>query len=159
MSFRDAMALLPTGVTIVSAPSSGGPAGATANAVTSLSLDPPLMLACLDRGSRTLDAVREAGRFGISVLRSDDAGLARSFSGPFTHAERWAEVGWRELDGVPMLDDALLRITCVLGEVHEGGDHVILTGAVIGLDRDGDAADPLIFHRGVYRGLHDNGGH
>ena len=62
------MASLPTGVTIVSASGADGPAGATANAVCSLSVEPMLMLACLDRGSRTLLAVQAANRFGISVL-------------------------------------------------------------------------------------------
>ena len=70
------MALLPTGVTMVTATAPQGPAGATANAVTSLSLDPPLMLACLDRGSRTLGVVREAGRFGVSVLAAGQEELA-----------------------------------------------------------------------------------
>jgi len=149
---RRAMALLPTGVTIVSARGSGGPAGATANAVASLSLDPPLMLACLDRASRSLAAVRAAGRFGVNVLRADHAGLARAFAGPFTHAERWADVAWTARHGVPILDEALLWVACELRDVHDGGDHEILTGRVLGLGGD-PRGEPLIFHRGGYRGL------
>jgi 3-hydroxy-9,10-secoandrosta-1,3,5(10)-triene-9,17-dione monooxygenase reductase component len=76
---RSAMSRFPTGVTIVTAPTSDGPAGLSANAVTSLSLDPPLMLACLDRGSRTLRAVEGAGRFGINVLGAGTEELARRF--------------------------------------------------------------------------------
>jgi flavin reductase (DIM6/NTAB) family NADH-FMN oxidoreductase RutF len=120
--------------------------------VTSLSLHPPLMLASLDRASRTLDAVRQAGRFGVNVLRSGHAELARSFAGPFTHEARWADVPWSERHGVPLLDDALLRIACELDEVHAGGDHVILTGSVLEV-AGGGADDPLIFHLGGYRGL------
>jgi flavin reductase (DIM6/NTAB) family NADH-FMN oxidoreductase RutF len=149
---RSAMSLLPTGVTVVSAPGPDGPAGATANAVTSLSLDPPLMLAALDRASRTLGVMDSAGRFGISVLRAEHAELARAFSGPFTHAERWADVPWSERAGVPILDEALLWVACELLDLHDGGDHVIATGAVVGLGSNGDG-DPLVFHRGAYRGL------
>jgi flavin reductase (DIM6/NTAB) family NADH-FMN oxidoreductase RutF len=149
---RSAMSLLPTGVTVVSAPGPEGPAGATANAVTSLSLEPPLMLAALDRASRTLGVMERVGRFGISVLRAEHAELARAFSGPFTHAERWADVPWTERGGVPVLDEALLWVACELRELHPGGDHVIATGAVVGLGTEVDG-DPLVFHRGTYRGL------
>jgi flavin reductase (DIM6/NTAB) family NADH-FMN oxidoreductase RutF len=70
-TLRAAMSRFPTGVTVVTAIGPAGPAGATANAVVSLSLEPPLMLACLDLGSRTLVAVEHAGRFGINVLAAD----------------------------------------------------------------------------------------
>ena len=94
------MSHLPTGVTVVTAPAPDGPLGATANAVTSLSLDPPLMLASLDLGSRTLGAVREAGRFGINVL---GAGQEES-PGPSRRRRRTRRSGpsvpWTERDGV-----------------------------------------------------------
>ena len=79
-SFRTALAGLPTGVTIVSASGPEGPAGATANAVCSLSIEPMMMLACLDRGSRTLLAVQAADRFGISVLHAGQEPIARAFA-------------------------------------------------------------------------------
>ena len=75
------MASLPTGVTIVATSGDDGPAGATANAVSSLSIEPMLMLACLDRGSRTLLAVQAADRFSVSVLHDGQEGVARSFAG------------------------------------------------------------------------------
>ena len=81
---------LPTAVTIVTAIGPRGPAGATANAVTSLSLDPPLMLACLDRGSRTLEVVRESGAFGVSVLGAGQEALARAFASKAPHTENWS---------------------------------------------------------------------
>jgi 3-hydroxy-9,10-secoandrosta-1,3,5(10)-triene-9,17-dione monooxygenase reductase component len=146
------MAHLPTGVTVVTAPGSDGPTGATANAVTSLSLEPPLVLACLDRGSRTLAAVRAAGRFGVNVLRSEHAEMARAFSTKAAHVEKWADVAWTDRERVPIIDDALLWFACGLGDVHEGGDHVILTGTLLALGGDGEG-DPLVFHRGEYRGL------
>lgn len=145
------MAHLPTGVTVVSAPGSDGPLGATANAVTSLSLDPPLMLACLDVGSRTLAAIGEAGRFGISVLGHDQESVAGAFATKAPHAEKWADVPWSEHGGVPIVDGVPLWAACELHEVHDAGDHVILTGAVIDLGDEGGA--PLVFHAGAYRGL------
>jgi flavin reductase (DIM6/NTAB) family NADH-FMN oxidoreductase RutF len=149
--FRQAMAHLPTGVTVVTAPSAGGPLGATANAVASLSLEPPTMLASLDLGSRTLSAIRTAGRFGISVLGEGQESIARSFATKAPHAEKWADVGWTEHAGVPIVDGVPLWVACELGEVHDAGDHVILTGPVAGHGSDGGA--PLVFHRGAYRSL------
>jgi flavin reductase (DIM6/NTAB) family NADH-FMN oxidoreductase RutF len=149
--FRRAMAHLPTGVTIVSAPGPDGPAGATANAVISVSLEPPLMLASLDRGTRTLAAVREAGAFGISVLRSDHAALARSFASRAPHTEKWREIPSTDRGGVPILDEALAWVACGLRESHDAGDHVLLIGTVRELGAA--AGEPLIFHGGDYRGL------
>jgi 3-hydroxy-9,10-secoandrosta-1,3,5(10)-triene-9,17-dione monooxygenase reductase component len=150
------MAQVPTGVTVVAALDPEGPVGATANAVTSLSLDPPLMLACLDLGSRTLTAIEAAGRFGVSVLRVDHAALARTFATKAPQAEKWEAVPWIERSGVPVLEDALAWVTCDLRDRHHGGDHVILIGAV--LDHGGSEGDPLVFHRGEYRGLGDEPG-
>ena len=138
-------------MTIVTALGPDGPAGATANAVSSLSLEPMLMLACLDRGSRTLRTVRAAGYFGVNVLSARQEELARRFSTKAAHPEKWAGVAWRERQGIPSIDGSLAWVGCELHDVLMGGDHVIVTGAVLGLDaQDGD---PLIFHRGAYRGL------
>jgi flavin reductase (DIM6/NTAB) family NADH-FMN oxidoreductase RutF len=156
LSFRQAMSLLPTGVTVVSAPSNAGPAGATANAVTSLSLEPPLMLACLERASRTLAAVQTSERFAINVLNSGQAGLARAFATKAPSDQKWAEVDWSERHGVPVLTEAMLWFACELRDIHDGGDHAIVTGTVVSLDGQGPEAardEPLVFHRGEYRGL------
>jgi len=150
---RAAMALVPTGVTVVSALAAEGPAGATANAVTSLSLEPPLMLACFDRGSRTLKIAGESGRFGISVLRDDHAEQARMFASKSPHEEKWRDVPWSERESVPILDHALIWTACELERIHEGGDHVVAIGRVLALGRD--EGEPLVFHRGSYRALGD----
>ena len=141
---RSAMARFPTGVTVITALTDAGPSGLSANAVTSLSLDPPLMLACLDRGSRTLRAVEQAGRFGVNVLAGGAAELAVGFASKAPTAEKWTDVGWSESGGIPVLDDAIVWIGCELRDVISGGDHVIVTGAVLdAVERDGD---PLLFH-------------
>jgi flavin reductase (DIM6/NTAB) family NADH-FMN oxidoreductase RutF len=149
--FRAAMASLPTGVTIVAATGAGGPAGATANAVCSLSIEPMLMLACLDRGSRTLLAVQAADRFAINVLHAGQEDLARAFATKAPVAEKWSGVGWSQRDGIPAIDDALAWIACDLRDVVAAGDHVIVTGEVRELEIG--AGDPLVFHGGEYRPL------
>ena len=145
------MSRFPTGVTVVTAIGPSGPAGATANAVASLSLEPPMMLAALDLGSRTLVAVEHAGRFGINVLARDQADIARRFSTKDPHPEKWDGVDWRERAGTPMIEGALVWLACELRDVHDGGDHVIATGRVLELEA-GDG-EPLIFHGGDYRPL------
>ena len=145
------MAALPTGVTIVTASGADGPAGATANAVSSLSIEPMLMLACLDRGSRTLLAVQAADRFGVSVLHAGQEEVARAFATKAPVPEKWEGIGWSERDGIPAIDDALVWIGCDLRDVIAAGDHVIVTGEV--RDLVVGEGDPLIFHGGEYRPL------
>jgi flavin reductase (DIM6/NTAB) family NADH-FMN oxidoreductase RutF len=149
--FRAAMAMLPTGVTVVTAAGPEGPAGATANAVSSLSIEPMLMLACLDRGSRTLLAVQAANRFGISVLHAGQEEIARTFATKAPVPDKWAGVAWSEREGVPAIDDALAFVACELRDVIAGGDHVIVTGEVTALQTS--EGDPLVFHAGEYRPL------
>ena len=150
-SFRRALGAYPTGVTVVTAVGPDGPSGATANAVSSLSLEPPMMLACLDRGSRTLASVRAAGRFGVNALAAGQEGIARRFSGKHPEPSKWEGIEWSESEGCPRLPDALVWVACELRDLIDGGDHLILTGRVLeAASREGR---PLIFHRGEYRDL------
>jgi 3-hydroxy-9,10-secoandrosta-1,3,5(10)-triene-9,17-dione monooxygenase reductase component len=150
---RDAMSRFPTGVTVITALTEAGPAGLAANAVSSLSLDPPLMLACVDRGSRTLRSLETAGNFGVNVLDSGAADLAVGFARKIPIEEKWSGVGWSDTGGIPVLDAAIVWIGCKLRDVISGGDHVIVTGEVVAIrERDGD---PLLFHDGRYRPLTD----
>lgn len=146
--FRAAMASLPTGVTIVAAGAARGPAGATANAVCSLSIEPMLLLACLDRGSRTLLAVQAADRFGVSVLHDGQEAIARAFATKAPVPEKWQGVAWTDRGGVPAIDDALLWIACDLRDVVAAGDHVIVTGEVT--DLEVGEGRPLVFYGGAY---------
>ncbi len=136
---------------MITAAGPDGPSGATANAVTSLSLEPPMMLACLDRGSRTLGAVRAAGRFGVNALAAGEQALARRFAAKDRGAEKWEGVAFSERLGCPRLDHALVWVACELREEIDGGDHVILTGSA--LEASSREGDPLLFHRGDYRDL------
>ena len=149
--FRSALSAYATGVTVVTAVGPQGPSGATANAVSSLSLEPPMMLACLDRGSRTLTSVRAQGRFGVNALAAGQAELARRFSVKHPEAEKWAGIEWAERQGLPRLGGILLWVACELRDLIDGGDHLIVTGNVI--EAEGLDGQPLLFHRGDYRDL------
>ena len=149
--FRAALAAYATGVTVVTAVGENGPSGATANAVTSLSLDPPMMLACLDRGSRTLTAARSQGRFGVNALAAGQEDLARRFAGKDPEPVKWEGIEWSERRELPRLAGTVLWVACELRDLIDGGDHLILTGNV--LEVDSDDAQPLLFHRGDYRDL------
>src|SRR5919106_6028667 len=94
--FRAALSAHATGVTVVTAIGPNGPSGLTANSVTSLSLEPPMMLACLDRGSRTLASVRAAGRFGVNALAAGQEELARRFGAKDPEPRKWEGVEWED---------------------------------------------------------------
>ena len=149
--FRVALSAYATGVTVVTAVGEQGPSGATASAVTSLSLDPPMMLACLDRGSRTLTSVRAQGRFGVNALAAGQADLAHRFSAKDPAPAKWEAVEWTEQQGLPRLEGALVWVACELRDLIDGGDHLILTGNV--LEAEASEREPLLFHRGDYRDL------
>ena len=151
-AFRDTLGRFPTGVTVVTAAGDDGPAGLTTNAFSALSLDPPLVLVCFDRSSRTLPVVRESGRFAVNVLRAGQEDLARVFASKRVAREKFAEATHREAHGVPVLDGALAWLVCDLQALHPGGDHEIGIGAVTALEHD-PAGEPLVFFGGAFRGL------
>ncbi|UJA18952.1 flavin reductase family protein [Thermoleophilia bacterium SCSIO 60948] len=150
-SFRSAMAGLPTGVAVVTA-AAPDPSGATVNAVGSLSLSPPLILACLDVRSRTLAAVRSQQRFAVNVLHAGQADLARRFASREDPAAKWEGVAWRNSDGLPRVDSVAVFAACEVWAIHAAGDHEILIGEVSEIELD-ETAEPLVFWRGEYGGL------
>ncbi len=148
-AFRDTIGCFATGVTIVTTTVSDGPAGMTTNAMTSLSLEPLLLLVCFDRGSRTLEVVRRSRRFAVNVLRAEDADLAAVFASKRVAREKFDSVTHSNSHGVPVLDSALAWIACDLRELLPGGDHEIGIGEVIDLGT-GEPDDPLVWFRGGY---------
>ena len=148
-AYRDTIGNFATGVAIVTASGPDGPAGMTTNAVTSLSLDPLLLLVCFNRSSRTLEVVRGSGRFAVNVLGARDAELAAVFASKRVAQEKFDSVTHTETHGVPVLDSALAWVACELRELVPGGDHVIGIGEVIGMGREDDG-DPLVYFRGRY---------
>ena len=148
---REVMGHFVTGVAVVTASGPEGPAGLTTNAVTSVSLDPPLLLVCFDNASRTLPVVRDSGRYAVNVLRAGQEDLAAVFASKRVAREKFEAVTHTVAHGVPVLDDALAWVACDLVELLPGGDHTIGIGAVIaGAAAEGE---PLMFWRGAYARL------
>jgi 3-hydroxy-9,10-secoandrosta-1,3,5(10)-triene-9,17-dione monooxygenase reductase component len=125
-----------------------GPVGMTANAVTSLSLEPALMLVCFDNTARTLPAVRESGRFGINVLAEGQDNLARLFASKKPEREKFAGVAHTVHDGIPVIEGVLAWVGCRLERLIPGGDHTIGIGAVEAAEAG--SGDPLVWFRGHY---------
>ena len=147
--FRDAIGSFPTGVAVVTASGPDGHAGLTTNAITSLSLDPVLLLVCFDNESRTLPVVRASRRFAVNILRAGQADVARVFASKRVAEEKFAEATHTVAHGVPVLDGALAWFACDLRELMPGGDHTIGVGGVTELDYD-PHGEPLMFVRGRY---------
>jgi 3-hydroxy-9,10-secoandrosta-1,3,5(10)-triene-9,17-dione monooxygenase reductase component len=137
-----------TGVTVITATGPEGPVGMTANAVTSLSLDPLLLIVCFDVGARTLRVVRETGAFGVNMLAAGEEEIARRFASKLPEAEKFAGVAHDLHDGLPVLRDAHAWIGCRLEQLVPGGDHVIGIGAVTAAEAGG--GDPLLWYGGRY---------
>ena len=149
LSLRRLMSHWTTGVAVVTSRGDDGPRGATTNALTSLSLDPPLVLVALDRGSNTLAAALASGRFCVNVLASCQEEIARRFATKTSGVEKLAGVPHELVDGVPVLGGALAWLACELEQDLPGGDHVILVGRPVEASVDQDA-QPLVFFGGRY---------
>ncbi len=150
--YRDVIGRWATGVAVVTCDGPEGPAGLTTNAVSSVSLDPLLLLVCFDGASRTLPAVRAAGRFAVNVLRAGQDELARVFASKVVQREKFEAVTHRIEHGVPVLDDALAWVACDVTELVAAGDHTIGIGAVTHVWAAAGDAEPLLFYRGAFRG-------
>lgn len=150
--FRRIMGRFATGVAIVTCDGPDGPAGLTTNAVSSVSLDPLLLLVCFDNESRTLPAVAATRRFAVNMLRADQAELARVFASKRVAREKFEAVTHTVAHGVPVLDGALAWLACDLQELHPAGDHTIGIGAVTHAGTE-ESGDPLVFFGGGYARL------
>ncbi len=150
--FRDCMALFPTGVTVVTfLGPDGRPYGMTANGITSVSLDPPLLLVCVAKTARSHGAALAAESFVVHILGSEHRELSALFAS--SRADKFDGIPWSLHQGAPALDAFVARLACRRWATYPGGDHSIVVGEVVDLDtRDADAG-PLVFHRGRYREL------
>ena len=147
--FREVIGQFPTGVAIVTATGPHGQAGLTTNAVSSVSLDPVLLLVCFDNASRTLPVVAEARRFAVNLLRAGQEELAAVFASKRVAEEKFEAVTHTVAHGVPVLDGALAWLACDLTETIPAGDHTIGVGAVTHMDADAHG-EPLLYYKGAY---------
>jgi 3-hydroxy-9,10-secoandrosta-1,3,5(10)-triene-9,17-dione monooxygenase reductase component len=150
-AFRQVLGHFPTGVVVVTSHLEDKPAGLSVGSFCSLSLDPPLVLFCVDRVSQTWPVVERTGVFCVNVLADDQEHVARMFS--TRGVDRFAGIGWDAApSGAPILDGVLAWIDCTVERVDEGGDHFIVIGRVLDLGVRREAR-PLVFFRGGYGGF------
>ena len=150
--WRTIMGHWATGVSVVTSMGPRGPRGATANALTSLSLEPPLLLVCFDHGSNTLQAMRASKRFAVNVLSEGQVDVSRRFALKDPGGGKFAGVPYILSHDTPVIEGCLAWVVCNVEEELRGGDHAIVLGSPI----DGDVAEslePLLFYRGAYTGL------
>ena len=150
---RQAFGAFATGVTVVTV---GGadPHGMTANSFTLVSLNPPLVLVCVDRRAVMHERLKNTGMFAVSILSRAQENVARYFADRLrpTGPAQFDTVGWRAgpATGAPLIDGALAHLECRLWRTYAGGDHTIFTGELVGLHQYGDD-DPVLFMQGRFR--------
>jgi flavin reductase (DIM6/NTAB) family NADH-FMN oxidoreductase RutF len=152
---RDLMARFATGVTVVAARHGPLLAGMTANAIATISIDPPLLMVSIARKAETHGAIIGSHAFAVSVLADDQRELAECFAQPTTAAKltRFCDAAWHEAEtGSPILEGALAYFDCRLTERHDGGDHAIFMGDIVAAGYRDDAA-PLLWYGSGYRTL------
>ena len=155
-AFRQAMGSFPTGVTVVTVASGDGAMhGVTVNSFSSVSLDPMLVLVCLNETSRTVGLIERAGAFGVNVLSAGQRDISSRF------ANRHRPAGSAMFDGIPLepgvtgcpvLAGAAASFDCRLRQSYRAGDHLIVLGEVVALVLRPEL-EPLIFHAGTYRSV------
>ena len=151
--FRLVCGQFATGVTVITAERAPGRVhGMTANSITSVSLDPLLMLICVDQRAKLLPMLKEKKRFGVSILKEDQQAISRYFAQTEENLELEAQLGiryqWTE-SGIPLLANALVHIACNVVASYVAGDHTIFIGEVESAEVfDGE---PLLYFRSAYR--------
>ncbi len=152
-SFREAMSHFASGVTVVTTLQGGVDHAMTANAFTSVSLDPPLVLVCVEKSARFHQAVALSRYWGASILAGSQAETAR-----------WLATRGRPLEaqlekiphhrgrgtGAALLEDALCRLECRTWEMYDGGDHTIVVGEVVEVDIGDPREEGLVYFRSEF---------
>jgi flavin reductase (DIM6/NTAB) family NADH-FMN oxidoreductase RutF len=156
-SYRDIWGSFATGVTIITTAVDGWFHGMTANGVTSVSLDPLLMIVCVDKSTRCHGQLRSAGKFGVSFLGQDQEAVSATFAkrgDPECGTLRGIAFHLGP-EGTPIVDGSMAYLECRLAEVLPGGDHDIFLGEALGGEILRTDAAPLLFFRGKYRQLRE----
>jgi flavin reductase (DIM6/NTAB) family NADH-FMN oxidoreductase RutF len=147
--FMRVMGSFASGVTIITTFGKDGQArGFTASAVSSLSLEPPMLLVCINEHSTTLDEIKEAGSFAVNILSTDQQETAQRFA--TRRDDRFGGLRWRRgaETGAPVIDGSLAYAECRLTDNCKGGDHVVLMGEIVA--GSANEAEPLLYFRGRY---------
>lgn len=147
--WRGAMGNFPSGVTIATAWHEGAPYGSTVSSFCSVSLEPPLLLICLDKNNPMHGPALKEGAFGVNILSADKGEMAMRFAMPPVET-RYEGVAYERHDGgAPHLKDALVFIECVTDQAHEAGTHHVIIGrgerVIFGREQE-----PLVYHKGGF---------
>lgn len=154
-SYRSIIGQFATGVTVVTTAVDGMLHGITANALTSVSLDPLLLLVCVDKEAHGHQQITKGGRFGLNILSDEQEDISNLFAtkAPPEQGQLRGGVPYRlGPHGTPLLEDCLAYVECDIAESHEGGDHTIFIGQVLSAETLRDVP-PLLFFQGRYRRL------
>lgn len=154
-TYRHVVGRLAKGVAVVTTTASGHYHAMTADSVTSVSLDPVLLLVCVETDARFHDAVLESGVFGVSVLAADQRATAAWFATPGRPLPGQMDRAPHTLTpaGIPLLDGALSTLECSVSDVHPAGDHSIIVAEVRTARLSGDPRAALVHFRGQYSAL------
>jgi flavin reductase (DIM6/NTAB) family NADH-FMN oxidoreductase RutF len=151
-AFREAISHFATGVTVITTLHGGKPVGMTASAVASLSIDPILLLVCINNRLPTHEAIEGSRRFVVNVLGEGDQELALQFARP--SEDKFAGVALKTDHDLPVLERAIAHFVCDVQERFPGGDHSIFTGLVRSCSAK-PGRRPLLYFRSKFGGLHD----
>jgi 4-nitrophenol 2-monooxygenase / 4-nitrocatechol 4-monooxygenase, reductase component len=155
-TYRGAMARFTTGVTVITTRTSAGPAGMTASAVASVSLDPLMLLICVGNHLSSRQAISEAGAFAVSVLANGQERTALQFASRCD--DKFAGIGFRTDRDLPIVDGAVAHFSCDVREEVAGGDHTIFIGEVTNCEYDPEV-NPLVYFGGQFNSLCDPDSH
>ncbi len=148
--FRQALRCWASGVTVVTAKAGDVMHGMTVSAFNSVSADPPLVLVCANRASRTHGVIRAAGKFNVNILSHGQEALSGHFASSKTESSRFEGIAHRiGAHGSPILDGSLVTLECAIESAHDEGSHTIYIGRVLAchlLD-----TEPLVYYQGAYR--------
>ena len=145
--FREVLGHFATGITIVTAVEDNKPVGFSCQAFAALSLDPPMVILAPARSSTSWPRIAQAGAFCVNILAEDQEAVCRAFAVP--GGDKFDGVAWTPgITGAPLITGSLAMVECTLGSIHDGGDHELVTGYVVGLEISDGA--PLLFYRGGF---------
>jgi flavin reductase (DIM6/NTAB) family NADH-FMN oxidoreductase RutF len=151
-AFRQTVGQFVTGVTVIAMDVDGSIRALTANSFTSLSLNPPLVLFCLGKGTKAGQLIQEVTEFSVNILSLDQQALSSYFAGAWKE-ETPPPFSFTRSAGGPRLDGAVAALGCQVDAVHEGGDHWIVVGQVVSIHRSDLPRAPLVFFGGRYGAL------